>query len=762
MLKQMTIGGVARASALAGLALVVGVLSALPVTASAAPAWSVLKSPNPSVPQGALVGLSCVSSVACTAVGEDVSTQAGADVTLAEAWNGKKWAIEPTASPAGVEASYFTAVSCSAATVCTAVGYDSSGSGADVTLAEAWNGKKWAIEPTPNATRATASDLYGVSCATAMACTTVGDYTDNAGTDVMLAEAWNGKKWAIVATPTLAGAQRSSLNDVSCTAATACTAVGSFTNGSGATRALALAWNGRRWLIAPTAVPTGSQGSSLDAVSCTAATTCTAVGSYSNRAGARVTLAEARNGKNWAIEPIPDTSGAQRSSLYGVSCTAATTCTAVGAYTNSAGTDVALAEIRNGKKWASEPIVDPAGSQGSSLDGASCNAATACTAVGTYTNAAEIDVTLAEVWSGKKQLIEPTPNPTGATPSSLSGVSCTEVRVCTAVGTYTDSAGTEVTLAEAWNGKRWVIEPTSDPIGAIASSLDGVSCTSASACTAVGSYTDSAGTDRTLAEAWNGTKWAIEPTPNRTGTTASSLDAVSCTSASACAAVGSYTVAGGTDVTLAEEWNGRKWTIELTPNPTLAIASYLYAVSCTSASACTAVGSYSIGAATDLLLAEVWNGASWAMELTPPPVGSTSSYLYGVSCTSSTSCTAVGNFTNSVGTDVTLAEVWNGTSWAMASTPNSIGAQGSYLFGLSCISASACTAVGDYSNSAGGDVTLAEAWNGTLWAIAPTPNPPGALVSYLSGVSCIAATCNATGYYYGRANISATLVERSS
>jgi hypothetical protein len=133
-----------------------------------------------------------------------------------------------------------------------------------------------------------------------------------------------------------------------------------------------------------------------------------------------------------------------------------------------------------------------------------------------------------------------------------------------------------------------------------------------------------------------------------------------------------------------------------------------------------------------------------------------------VSCTSSTSCTAVGNFTNSVGTDVTLAEVWNGTSWAMASTPNSIGAQGSYLFGLSCISASACTAVGDYSNSAGGDVTLAEAWNGTLWAIAPTPNPPGALVSYLSGVSCIAATCNATGYYYGRANISATLVERSS
>ena len=65
--------------------------------------------------------------------------------------------------------------------------------------------------------------------------------------------------------------------------------------------------------------------------------------------------------------------------------------------------------------------------------------------------------------------------------------------------------------------------------------------------------------------------------------------------------------------------------------------------------------------------------------------------------------------------------------------------------------ATACTAVGDYGNSSGNDVTLAERWNGSSWKIQPTPNPTGQAASVLSGVSCTAATaCTAVGdYYYG-------------
>jgi hypothetical protein len=53
------------------------------------------------------------------------------------------------------------------------------------------------------------------------------------------------------------------------------------------------------------------------------------------------------------------------------------------------------------------------------------------------------------------------------------------------------------------------------------------------------------------------------------------------------------------------------------------------------------------------------------------PEQTQASYLYGVSCTSATACTAVGYYTNSGGTDVTLAEGWNGTSWAIQVTPSS-------------------------------------------------------------------------------------------
>jgi hypothetical protein len=60
----------------------------------------------------------------------------------------------------------------------------------------------------------------------------------------------------------------------------------------------------------------------------------------------------------------------------------------------------------------------------------------------------------------------------------LSAVSCTSAVACTAVGS---GAGP---LAEAWNENRWAIEPTPSPKGA---SLNDLSCTSATACVAVGS-----------------------------------------------------------------------------------------------------------------------------------------------------------------------------------------------------------------------------------------------------------------------------------
>src|SRR5438128_2358635 len=89
----------------------------------------------------------------------------------------------------------------------------------------------------------------------------------------------------------------------------------------------------------------------------------------------------------------------------------------------------------------------------------------------------------------------------------LSADACTSPAFCVAVGSYR-KPGTQVTLAEAWNGTAWTTQTTPNPAGATASQLSGVSCSSATACTAVGYYSDRSGT-HTLAEACNGTAWTV-------------------------------------------------------------------------------------------------------------------------------------------------------------------------------------------------------------------------------------------------------------
>ena len=328
--------------------------------------------------------------------------------------------------------------------------------------------------------------------------------------------------------------------------------------------------------------------------------------------------------------------------------------------------------------------------------------------------------------------------------------------------------GTVLTLAAAWNGTVWKVQPTPNPAGGMGSYLDGVSCTSATACTAVGDY---AGTGVTLAERWNGTAWTIQPTRNPAGAFSSDLDGVSCTSATACTAVGDYFFkvnANSIGVgSLAERWNGTAWTIQSTPNPAGTTGSGLDGVSCTSATACTAVGyhdklttSSSVPVGT---LAERWNGTAWTIQPTPNPGGPTDSQMEGVSCTSATACTAVGYYPDASGTvPLTLAERWNGTAWKVQPTPNPTGGNGYLILdGVSCTSATACTAVGFHPNAT--VVTLAVQWNGTVWKVQPTPNPAGAVSSQLSGVSCASATaCTAVGSDAQASGTGATLAERYS
>lgn len=361
--------------------------------------------------------------------------------------------------------------------------------------------------------------------------------------------------------------------------------------------------------------------------------------------------------------------------------------------------------------WTLQSIPSPFGQ--SVLQGVSCASPTACIAVGGVVHTSGgAEQALAEYWDGTDWTLQQPPTPAGATYSFLTGVSCTSASSCTAVGIYANSATNSMTLAEHWDGTTWTIQPTPNPTGATASVLEAVSCISATSCTAVGQL--NTGTFTTPAEHWDGTTWTIQPTPSPVGSPQPTTLGVSCTSAMTCNAVWSYTNSAGVQLPVAEGWDGTAWTIESVPVPSTAQSSSLIGLSCTSATACIAVGGYSVksggGPGSLRPLAERWNGTSWTIQAPPNPSGASFS---GVSCASATACTAAGAQSNSAGDALSLAEQWNGNTWTVQTTPNQSG--GTFfnnLLGISCPSVVACTAVGDYGDNTGTESLLAESYSG--------------------------------------------------
>jgi hypothetical protein len=104
-----------------------------------------------------------------------------------------------------------------------------------------WDGKRWSYvaSPKPNAGRATLND---VSCSSATTCVAVGDFTsvqNHTLTDWGFAEPWNGASWSVVRTPNPAGSYESPLTAVSCTGPAHCVAVGANFTGNNQGRTLA-------------------------------------------------------------------------------------------------------------------------------------------------------------------------------------------------------------------------------------------------------------------------------------------------------------------------------------------------------------------------------------------------------------------------------------------------------------------------------------------------------------------------------------------
>jgi hypothetical protein len=612
----------------------------------------------------------------------------------------------------------------------------------------------WKIAPSPNAT-VPGGQLDAISCSSASACTAVGASTLPSGQTGILAERWNGTSWRVQSLPDPSGGTLPvsfpGLLGVSCPAANFCVAVGGY-QVSFAGISIADSWNGKVWKNQSFPAPPGSTTALLTQVSCPSIRFCEAIGTYENLAEQRLPFGASWNGSAWKLQQVPSLGPATFVDPTALSCVSPKFCEA------GSSTDAGPLLVRwNGTSWRLQPVKGVTG-----VASVSCASASFCELVGFDSGAR---------WNGSTWSAQTIPAPAGASNVRLTGVSCPTAGFCQAVGNDQLSSGNTVTLGVKWNGSKWVPEGIPNPAGATSASLDAVSCATKTVCEAGGEFDHGSDATIAIAQRWNGKSWLLQSGVAPPSADNNALAAVSCVSVTFCEAVGSGPDPSGVAIeALAEQWNGTSWRLQKAANPTS-----LAAVSCVTTKFCEAVGSSGSGAG-----AELWNGSKWVLQSVPgnalTAVSCTSSTfclaaasdghvaawngtswsdqataagfisLGSVSCTSPSFCEATGS-----GPGGKEAERWNGRSWAAQATATPAGGSSLGLAAVSCNSATSCEAVGSYFNGSA-QATVAEKWNGTAWTVQATPNPASAIASQLTAVQCTSASfCAAVGHYLASA-----------
>jgi hypothetical protein len=446
----------------------------------------------------------------------------------------------------------------------------------------------------------------------------------------------------------------------------------------------------------PAPVASLGDGVVLGSVSCPAAGSCVAVGHYTSQAqGEEVPLAESLSGGTWTAAAAsatglnPPPLAAAGVWLTKVSCPAVGSCVALGSYDNSSGERQAVIETLANGSWTATTAPAPAANMNTTLLGLSCPAAGSCVAVGYYEDQSTAVHPLIETLSGGAWAAADLPvaglNPPAASGTVLRLVSCPAAGSCAAAGVYTDTSGHRQGLLASLTNGVWTaaVAPTSGlnpgPWTNPAPDFTSLSCPAAGSCSAVGSYIDvSDQTDAVIATLAGGT-WSagtapvsgLNPPPNTRATNMARLDAVSCPAAGSCVAVGDYQDTSNNRDGFAATLSSGTWSAATIPMtglvPTGLSVSSFTGISCPSAGACTAVGTYQDAsgqtAATGIEhgLLETLSAGTWTataaptVALEPPQIYTTDPTqipseepvtLDNVACAAAGSCVAVGYYTD--------------------------------------------------------------------------------------------------------------------
>ncbi len=414
--------------------------------------------------------------------------------------------------------------------------------------------------------------------------------------------------------------------------------------------------------------------------------------------------------------------------LVSESCSSAVSCAAVGVYGDVTGQDRGLLETLSGGTWtASEPPLplDAAPDSPSYLDSVSCPMDDWCEAAGVYQDVSRGTEVVVDTLSGGQWTAARIPLPADAATGSaadsfLKSIDCTGVGDCTAVGSYKQETGGTAGFIDTITAGQWNSETAPQPASAAAKKevhLMQVSCPSTGGCAASGFYTNDSGSDQALVlvQAEAGGAWSVEDAPLPAGAApgdgeTSESFGVSCDGGT-CEAVGSYADGTGIERGLLDRWAGGAWTATEAPVPANAGAApgrsaSLTAVSCTF-DGCVAVGDYddTTGGQRALIDTVSAAGAVTATEGPQPSdrAATPDASLVGVSCLSLTACSAVGSYQGAgrAGRPRALSDTLSGGTWSSVSVPYPAdaapgGGPPSTLDAVSCTARGACATAGDY------------------------------------------------------------------
>jgi hypothetical protein len=214
-----------------------------------------------------------------------------------ERWQGRAWRTVP--SPDRPSAgSFLNAVVALSDSDAWAVGLSRSPGGPARTLIMHWDGRRWAIIASPNA-GAGDNSLVSVAAASAREAWAVG-YRDAKGVYRSLVEHWDGDRWTVVRLPSLGGTGNG-LNAVGGAGPGAVWAVGGSAQARGPSRPLVLRLGGRSW--SAVRVPASPHSATLDGIAAWGRRTAWVVGATRSTGGDRAFSLQT-DGRHWRVLSI--------------------------------------------------------------------------------------------------------------------------------------------------------------------------------------------------------------------------------------------------------------------------------------------------------------------------------------------------------------------------------------------------------------------------------------------------------------------------